>query len=127
MNPPPNQALESELAALAAAAALARFVEPDGALLVVGAEGEWLLWASPGAGRLREVLSLSTATDRGAMEDSAQFYSDHDTLFLTCAVMGRRSDGPFSSEPVTFILTRSTLVTVRTNNPRDERHAATRR
>lgn len=63
-------------------------------------------------------IDVPTATDRGAMEDSAQFYSDHDTLFLTCAVMGRRSDGPFSSEPVTFILTRSTLVTVRTNNPR---------
>ena len=57
MNPPPNQALELELAALAADAALSRFVEPDGALLVVGAEGEWLLWASPGAGRLREVLA----------------------------------------------------------------------
>lgn len=63
-------------------------------------------------------IDVPTATDRRAMEDSAQFYSDDDTLFLTCAVMGRRSDGPFSSEPVTFILTPSTLVTVRTNNPR---------
>ena len=57
MNPPPNQDLQSELAALAADPALSRFVEPDGALLVVGADGERLLWASPGAGRLREVLA----------------------------------------------------------------------
>ncbi|MFL5055404.1 MAG: PAS domain-containing sensor histidine kinase [Microvirga sp.] len=57
MNPPPNQALQSELAALAADPALSRFVEPDGALLVVGADGERLLWASPGAGRLREALA----------------------------------------------------------------------
>lgn len=63
-------------------------------------------------------IDVPTATDRRAMEDSSQFYSDGDTLFLTCAVMGRRTDGPFSSEPVTFILTPSTLVTVRTNNPR---------
>src|SRR3954453_2166996 len=53
----PNPALQSELAALAADPALSRFVEPDGALLVVGADGERLLWASPGAGRLREVLA----------------------------------------------------------------------
>ena len=59
-------------------------------------------------------IDVPTAADRRAMEDSAQFYSDADTLFLTCAVMGRRTDGPFSSEPVTFILTPSTLVTVRT-------------
>ncbi|MFL4972315.1 MAG: hypothetical protein ACJ8DT_01310, partial [Microvirga sp.] len=57
MNPPPNQDLQSELAALAADPALSRFVEPDGALLVVDADGERLLWASPGAGRLREVLA----------------------------------------------------------------------
>src|SRR4051794_16940336 len=57
LTPPPNQDLQSELAALAADPALSRFVEPDGALLVVGADGERLLWFSPGAGRLREALA----------------------------------------------------------------------
>ncbi len=57
MNPPPNPDLQSELAALAADPALSRFIEPDGALLVVGGDGERLLWASPGVGRLREVLA----------------------------------------------------------------------
>ena len=57
MTPPPNQDLQSELAALAADPALSRFVEPDGALLVIAADGERLLCASPGAGLLREVLA----------------------------------------------------------------------
>jgi hypothetical protein len=57
LNPPPNPDLQSELAALAADPALSRFIEPDGALLVVGADGERLLWASPGAGRLREAVA----------------------------------------------------------------------
>jgi len=61
LNPPPNQDLQSELAALAADPALSRFVEPDGALLVVGADGERLLWASPGAGASVRCWRMRTA------------------------------------------------------------------
>jgi magnesium transporter len=63
-------------------------------------------------------IDVPTAIDRRALEDSSRFYRESGALFLTAPVMGRRTDGPFSAEPVTFILTDSTLVTVRSNNPR---------
>lgn len=63
-------------------------------------------------------IDVPTAIDRRALEDSARFYVEDGALFLTSSVLGQRSDGPFSSEPVTFILTGTTLVTVRSNNPR---------
>ncbi|HEX8666139.1 MAG TPA: PAS domain S-box protein [Beijerinckiaceae bacterium] len=50
--------VEAALARLAAEPALARFVGPEAALLVVGLGAERLLWSSPAAVRLRDALTL---------------------------------------------------------------------
>jgi hypothetical protein len=52
--------VEAALARLAAEPALARFVAPEAALIVVGLGAERLLWSSPAAARLRDALVLDS-------------------------------------------------------------------
>ena len=65
-------------------------------------------------------VDVLTAAERMAFEDSARFYEENGALYLTVTLLGRRDeDGPFSSDAVTFILTKArTLITVRKINPR---------
>lgn len=64
-------------------------------------------------------VDVLTPAERSAFEDSARFYQEHGALYLTVTLMGRRDDGPFRSDAVTFILTaQHTLVTVRKLRPR---------
>lgn len=64
-------------------------------------------------------IDVLTPAERMAYEDSARFYVENGALYLTVTLLGRRDEGPFVSDGVTFILTRDgTLVTVRRINPR---------
>jgi magnesium transporter len=64
-------------------------------------------------------IDVLTATERNAVEESARFYEEDGALYLTPTLLGRREDGPFLSDSVTFILTGAgTLVTVRQIHPR---------
>jgi len=64
-------------------------------------------------------IDVLTPAERSAFEDSARFYQENDALYLTATLLGRRDEGPFRSDAVTFILTRTgTLVTVRKVSPR---------
>lgn len=63
-------------------------------------------------------IDVLTPTERAALEESARFYEDNGSLYLTATLLGRREDGPFISGAVTFILTKGKLVTVRQIRPR---------
>lgn len=64
-------------------------------------------------------VDVLTPAERTAYEDSARFYIENGALYLTVTLLGRRDEGPFRSDGVTFILTaKGTLVTVRRINPR---------
>ena len=64
-------------------------------------------------------VDVLTPAERSAFEDSARFYLEKGALYLTVTLMGRRDDGPFKTDAVTFILTaQRTLVTVRKIRPR---------
>jgi len=63
-------------------------------------------------------IDAPTPLERTALEESARFYEEQGALFLTATLLGRRAEGAFVSGPVTFILTRTTLITVRSVQPR---------
>lgn len=64
-------------------------------------------------------VNVLTAAERMAFEDSARFYMENGALYLTISLMGRRTEGAYRTDPVTFILTSAgTLVTVRQLSPR---------
>lgn len=63
-------------------------------------------------------VDVPTPAERAAFEESARFYEDGDALHLTATLLGRRDEGPLVSGPVTFILVKNKLVTVRTVRPR---------
>jgi magnesium transporter len=64
-------------------------------------------------------IDVLTAAERMAYEDSARFYVENGALYLTVTLLGRRDEGPFVSDGVTFILTgKGALVTVRRIRPR---------
>jgi magnesium transporter len=63
-------------------------------------------------------IDVLTSAERAALEESARFYEESGTLYLTATLLGRRDEGPFKSGAVTFILTKGKLVTVRTIRPR---------
>lgn len=63
-------------------------------------------------------IDVPTPAERAAFEESARFYEDDGALHLTATLLGRRDEGPFVSGPVTFILAKDKLVTVRQISPR---------
>lgn len=63
-------------------------------------------------------IDVPTPAERAAIEESARFYEEGGTLHVTATLLGRRDEGPFVSGPVTFILAKSKLVTVRQIKPR---------
>lgn len=63
-------------------------------------------------------IDVPTPAERAAFEESARYYEERDALHLTATLLGRRDDGPLVSGAVTFILTKSKLVTVRQIRPR---------
>lgn len=63
-------------------------------------------------------VDVPTPAERAAFEESARFYEDGGALHLTATLLGRRDEGPFVSGPVTFILAKNKLVTVRHIRPR---------
>jgi magnesium transporter len=64
-------------------------------------------------------IDVLTPAERTAYEDSARFYTESGALYLTVTLLGRRDEGPFRSDAVTFILTaKGTLITVRRIRPR---------
>jgi magnesium transporter len=64
-------------------------------------------------------IDVLTPAERRAYEESARFYEEKGALYLTVTLLGKRDDGPFRSDAVTFILTGAgTLVTVRKIRPR---------
>jgi magnesium transporter len=63
-------------------------------------------------------IDAPTALERSALEESARFYQEDGALFLTATLLGRRDEGPFKADAVTFVLKGAKLVTVRTINPR---------
>lgn len=63
-------------------------------------------------------INVPTPAERAAVEESARFYEEDGELYLTATLLGRRDEGPFVSGPVTFILVREKLVTVRQIRPR---------
>lgn len=63
-------------------------------------------------------VNVPTPSERSAYEESARFYEDNGALYLTATLLGRREDGPFISGPVTFILAKGKLATVRQIHPR---------
>lgn len=63
-------------------------------------------------------IDVPTPAERAAFEDSARFYEEDDSLHLTATFLGRRDEGPLVAGPVTFIVVKNKLVTVRTVRPR---------
>ena len=63
-------------------------------------------------------IDVPTPAERSAFEESARFYEEGEALHLTATLLGRRDEGPFKSGPVTFILAKGKLVTVRHVRPR---------
>jgi magnesium transporter len=83
----------------------------------------WFDLESPDAAeedRIEAILGINVPTpaERAAVEESARFYEEDGELYLTATLLGRRDEGPFVSGPVTFILVREKLVTVRQIKPR---------
>lgn len=75
-------------------------------------------------------IDVPTPDERAAFEDSARYYEEAESLHLTATLLGRRDEGLFVSGPVTFILSKGKLVTVRQVRPRafeiGERRASAR-
>jgi magnesium transporter len=75
-------------------------------------------------------IDVPTPDERAAFEESARFYEEGEALHLTATLLGRRDEGPLVSGPVTFILVKNRLVTVRAVRPRafeiGERRASAR-
>jgi magnesium transporter len=63
-------------------------------------------------------IDVPTPAERAAFEDSARFYEEEGALHVTATLLGRRDEGLFVSGAVTFILSKSKLVTVRQVRPR---------
>jgi magnesium transporter len=63
-------------------------------------------------------IDVPIPAERAAFEDSARFYQENGALFATATLLGRREEGAFVSDAVTFILVRDRLVTVRKIKPR---------
>jgi len=63
-------------------------------------------------------IDVPTPDERAAFEESARYYEEGESLHLTATLLGRREEGAFKSGPVTFILTKGRLVTVRQVRPR---------
>jgi magnesium transporter len=63
-------------------------------------------------------IDVPTPAERAAFEDSSRFYEEKGALFLTATLLGRRDEGPFVSGPITFILAKNKLITVRQIRPR---------
>ncbi|MBI1252311.1 MAG: hypothetical protein GC189_12665 [Alphaproteobacteria bacterium] len=63
-------------------------------------------------------LDVPTHQERMAAEESARFYRDGDALVLSPTLLGRREEGAFMADPVTFILSQGKLVTIRRIRPR---------
>src|SRR5690242_4723085 len=83
----------------------------------------WFDLESPDAAeedRVEAILGINVPTpaERAAVEESARFYEEDGELYLTATLLGRRDEGPFVSGPVTFILVKEKLVTVRQIKPR---------
>ncbi|MBI1187174.1 MAG: hypothetical protein GC206_07570 [Alphaproteobacteria bacterium] len=70
--------------------------------------------------RVEQALGIDAPLphERVGEEDSARFFEEDGALFLTATLLGRREDGPFISDAVTFILAKGKLVTVREIRPR---------
>lgn len=63
-------------------------------------------------------INVPTPAERAAVEELARFYQENGALYLTATLLGRRDEGPFVSGPVTFIVAKDKLVTVRQIRPR---------
>lgn len=63
-------------------------------------------------------IDVPIPAERAAFEDSARFYQENGALFTTATLLGRRDEGAFVSDAVTFILVRDRLITVRQIKPR---------
>jgi magnesium transporter len=63
-------------------------------------------------------IDVPTPDERAAFEESARYYEENDSLHLTATLLGRRDEGMLVSGPVTFILAKGKLVTVRQVRPR---------
>jgi magnesium transporter len=63
-------------------------------------------------------IDVPTPVERAAIEESARFYEENGALYLTATLLGRREEGKFVDGPVTFILVKDKLVTVRQIKPR---------
>lgn len=83
----------------------------------------WLDLESPAPSEEAQVeavlgVDVPTPAERAAFEESARFYEEGGALYLTATLLGRRDEGPFVSGPVTFILAKDKLATVRQVRPR---------
>jgi magnesium transporter len=102
--------------------ALRRAPDPHAAL--VDGSAVWIDLLSPDAreeATLEAVLDIDvpTASERGALEDSARFYEEGGTLVLIAAVVSREEEGgDYALNPVAFVLDRRRLVTERDCTPR---------
>jgi magnesium transporter len=75
-------------------------------------------------------IDVPTSDERAAFEEAARYYEEGESLHLTATLLGRRDQGTLIAGPVTFILTKGKLVTVRSVRPRafeiGERRASAR-
>jgi magnesium transporter len=83
----------------------------------------WFDLESPSEAEEQEVeaalgVDVPTPAERAAFEESARFYEEDGALYLTATLLGRREEGRFVSGPVSFILAKERLVTVRQIRPR---------
>ncbi|MEQ8435595.1 MAG: CorA family divalent cation transporter [Oceanicaulis sp.] len=83
----------------------------------------WLDLLNPSAKEEARAESVTgrdvpTPGERAALESSARNYIDDGALFLTPTLLGRRDEGDFVSGPVTFMLWRGVLLTIREIDPR---------
>lgn len=101
-----------------------RVIASGGAEVACGDQaGLWFDLESPTDAEEAEVeaslgIDVPTPAERSAFEESARYYEEGESLHLTATLLGRRDEGKLVSGPVTFILSKGKLVTVRQVRPR---------
>ncbi|MBL8702990.1 MAG: magnesium transporter CorA family protein [Alphaproteobacteria bacterium] len=71
-------------------------------------------------------VSLPSREEMKEIEPSSRLYSEGDAVYMTATVLNRADDPNPSADPITFVLARRTLVTLRYVDPRPVTAFATR-
>lgn len=96
---------------------------PDKAMSGAGRGPVWIDMLSPTETEEAAVEALlgfdiPTREEMEEIEISSRLYQEDEAVFLTALVLARLQDGTVANEPVTFVLARGVLVTIRYHEPK---------